>query len=221
MTQVTSTTDSVYVTALGTQPLIAATRGEGGNGDAAYSDDYLSITTGMLALGQSWRVCHLPFDSVIKGVKIMTDGVLDSNATQTLVLDFNIIFSDSAFDMTPASLQALIPTSANTGATTSVSAYSSPNLMFGSITLSGNNAQFPPKINGANQWLDITANGSGGLFYNSLPLMQTRLWRLLGFKDGQGNYFNPGGYVNLNVNVSTAAATAHAAKMFFHIDYET
>lgn len=217
MTQVTATTNSINITQLDTAPLIQLTSGQGAPAGLLVQEDYLAVTTAMLALGQSWRLCRIPTRAVVKRVLIIPDAILDTNATQTLSLDFNVIFSDSTQDGTPVSLQGLIPTSANTGATTTVSAYSSPNKMFGSVTLAGNNVQFPPTINGVKVPLDITFNG--GVLYNSLALTMTPLYRLLGFKNAQGTYADPGGFFDLNINVSTAAATAHAGNVQARIEY--
>lgn len=218
MTQATSSVLSPNITLLDTLPLVRPTSGQGAESAIIRSTDYIAVTTGMLAAGQYWRTNRIPTRAVIKRVLVMPDAILDTNASQTLALDFGVAFSDSTIDGTPVSLQSLIPTSANTGATTPPATYTSPNIIFGTVTLSGNNAQFPPKINGILQFLDITY-GKGSVLYNSLPLTETPLYRLLGFKNAQGTYADPGGFFDLFTNVSAGAATAHAGNIAYQIDY--
>lgn len=217
MTQVTVTSNSVNITTLDTQPLQQLTAGEGKPGGLQFADDYIHVTTAMLALGQSWRLCRFPTTAKIKRVMVGADAIMDTNVASTLALDLNIIFSDSTVDGTPASLQAGIPTSANTGAVTTVSAYSSPNKLFGTLTVS-NNAFSPPKVQSFIQLVDVTF-GAGSILYNSLVLTETPLWNLFGFTNAQGYPGDPGGYFDLNVNVSTAAATAQAANFYARVEY--
>lgn len=218
MTQATASVNSTNITTLDTVPLVQLTGGEGAPGGLIVQDDYIHVTTAMLAAGQVWRLCRIPTRAKVKRVLVAPSTIMDTNATQTLALDFNVAFSDSTQDGTPANLQALIPTSANTGATTTVSAYSSPNILFGTVTLSGNDLQFPPKINGSFQMLDITFN-KGGPLYNSLLLSETPLYKLLGFVNGQGASADPGGFFDLLVDVATAAATAGAADFYARVEY--
>lgn len=218
MAQVTASTDSVNITTLDTIPLQQLTAGEGKPGTVKVQDDYIHVTTAMLAAGQNWRLARIPTTAKVKKVEILFDAIPDTNSTQTLALDFNMCFSDATNDGTSGANQAQIPTTANTGATTSISSYSNPNKLFGTLTLSGNDAFAPVKTNGFLTPLDITFGG-GSVLYNSMVLTETPLWELFGFTNAQGLPCDPGGYFDFDVNVSTAAATAAACNFFVRITY--
>ena len=209
MTQATSAVDSLNIVTLNTQPIQQLSAGEGAPGRVRVQDDYIAVTTAMEAAGQYWRMCRIPTIAKVKSLVVGTDAAPDSNSTQQLALDFSVIFSDSKYDGTQSALQNGIPTTANTGAVTLPSAYSSPNKLFGTLTLSGNNLAIP--------LTDILIQG--GLVYNSLVIPETPLWELFGFVNGQGLPQDPGGFFDILVDVSTAAATAHACNMYMKVTY--
>ena len=214
----TVSTSSGNVVAMDTQPLLQLTAGEGKEGDDLTQDDYIHLTTGMLAANQGWRMCRIPTSAKIKRVTIVTDAILDTSSSQGLAFDINVAFSDSTQDGTQASLQGQIPTTANTGATTSPATYASPNKLFGTVTLSGNDLNFPPLVNGKLQPLDVTFGG-GSLLYNSQLITETPLWQLFGFVNAQGYPADPGGYFDIYFATTVAAATAAAGNLFCRVEY--
>lgn len=189
---------SLAITALDATPIQFPTAGEGRPGSLIIVDDYVQPT--QLAAGDYYRLCRIPTDAKIKSVVVASDKALDSNGTSTLVLDLNVIFSDSTTDGTRDFLQSKIPTTALAGATTTIAAYASPNIMFGSITV-GNNTKISPT-----NYVFNKGSGTAGL--NMALNTQTPLWEIYTFTDGQGYPHNPGGFMDLLIYVSTGAATA-------------
>lgn len=221
----TAFTSSGTVTALDTVPKYVRTAGEGAEGDIVRQTDYIHVTTGMLAVSQAWRLCRIPTSAKIKSVKILSDAIMDSNSSQLLALEVSLAFSDSTIDGTNSALQGQIPTSANNGAVTPVATYTSPNLMFGTITHTGNDVGCvadATTVAGSGvvvrEPLDITFNG-GSLLYNSLPLTETPLWQLFGFTSAQGLPQDPGGFFDLLFMTKAAAATAVAANFQAVVDF--
>lgn len=216
----TVNTSSGNIVALDTIPLLQLTAGEGREGDNLTQDDYIHLTTGMLAAGQGWRMCRIPTSAKVKRVTLVIDAILDTSSTQALSFDINVAFSDATNDGTQANLQGQIPTTANTGAVTTTATYASPNKLFGTFTLSGNDLQAPPLINGFYQPLDVTfGSTAGGILYNSQLVTETPLWELFGFTNAQGYPADPGGYFDLYFATTVAAATAHAGNLFVRVEY--
>ena len=195
---------STAITNLDATPVVAASAGEGAPGMLRAIDDAVDTTTAG-GVGSTYRMARFPVEAKIKRV-LAYIGDVDSNATATWKGDYNVAFSDSTVDGTSPSYQGLIPTSALTGATTSVSSYSSPNLLFGQKVASNS---------GAVQAVDdLTFNGT------FLPAdRQNPLWNYFGFQNAQGNAQSPGGFFDILVYVSAAAATAHAGHLGVEVDF--
>jgi len=191
-------------------PAVMVTSGQGGAGDLFEIDDYCAATsTGVVSVGSTYRLVRFPTQVKIKAVHVYSDGVLDSSATVSLVVDFNVAFSDSTIDGTPSNYQGLIPTSANTGATTSVASYSSPNIMFGSNKPNASNAKWDPT--------EITFKGAST--YSILHTTGQPLWQTFGFTANAGQNQDPGGNFDILAYVSTAAGTGHSANLGVRVMY--
>lgn len=209
-------------------------RNSRGMGDAGFMkrvEDYVNIPAADLTVGSTFRLVRIPTGAIVKKVTIYSDGPLDTNSSPVLALDFNIAFSDantnavgaaagdgsygnSVDDGTPANLAGQIPTSANTGAVTTVSAYSSPNILFGTYTVQSHTVGIP--------WAtDITLGGATGLASNNYTIadMQLPLWEVFGFTGGQGYAQDPGGWFDLMAYVSVAAATGANHNLWASVDY--
>lgn len=223
MTGVSVSTSSGNITTLDTVPQSQLTTGEGQPGYLKVQDDYIHVTTGMLAANQGWRMCRIPTTAKVKAVKIYSDAALDSSSSQALALDINIALSDSTIDGTNQNIAGEIPTTANTGAVTPTTTYTSPNKLFGTVTQSGNNLAIGNSTTVASngvivpQPLDVTYNGQ--LLYNSLLTPETPLWELFGFTNSQGYAQDPGGFFDLFFVTSVAAATAHAANFYCRVEF--
>jgi len=193
-----------------TNPMVMVTAGQGAVGYLYEIDDYCAATsTGVVSTGSTYRVVRFPTSVKIKSVSVFSDGVLDSSATVSLAVDFNVAFSDSTIDGTPSNYQGLIPTTAGGGATTSVTSYSSPNIMFGTNKPGTSNAVWAPT--------DITFGGHAT--YNISQVTQQPLWQTFGFTAAAGQNQDPGGNFDILAYVSTAAGTGHAANLGVKVTY--
>jgi hypothetical protein len=204
---------SQSITNLDATPIVPNTAGQGATGRRVEVDDFVTTTaTGLQSAGSSYRIVRIPTGAVIKSVTIATDKSADVTAsTAVLALDVNLAFSDSTKDGTPANLQGLIPTTANTGGTTTLASYSSPNKIFGTVK-----AVVTPAVIGPTEYV---FNGIGTT-YNFLGLTQQPLWQTFGFTDGRGSPADPGGYFDLLVYVLTAATTGQACNLYARVAYE-
>lgn len=182
------------------------TAGQGGANYLYEIDDFATATAaGLGTAGSTYRMVRFPTGAKIKGFDFYTDQAIDTSATASLQLDFNIAFSDSTIDGTPVNLQGLVPTTANTGATTSFTTYSSPNKMFGSaVTQPTANTTWAP----TSYWL----KGMGAT-YTLNAISQQPLWQTFGFVDGGGRNCNPGGNFDMVAYVVTIAGTGHAGNL--------
>lgn len=190
---------SQTITNLDAQPIVVATSGEGSPFYRKAQTDFVSPTTGGLAtITNTYKACRIPSTAKIKRVRLDVPGATPLGTTGPS-FDVNLIFSDSAFDGTQASLQGLIPTSANTGATTTVAAYASPNKLFGTISLANVVGTTGPK--------DITFNGT----YTAANL-EDDIWDVFGFVNAQGVAQDPGGNFDFLLYLSTAATVAAAGE---------
>ena len=197
--------DAVPATGFAGQPMSQLSTGEGAPAYLKTQEDVTAWTANLgSAVANYARLIRLPSDAIIKKLEVASDAPLDSNAVQTLKLNFGIAFSDATQDGTPATYQTLIPTSTKNGTTTTFTAYSSPNDMFGSITLSGNNAKIP--------LTDITLNGTTAT-YPWATLLFTPLIELFGFTTGQGFNIEQIGYIDIYGYVAVAAATPAAGNL--------
>lgn len=204
------TNKSLAITNLDTIPYIPNSAGQGAVGFSKTVDGICAATaTGIGTLASTYKLCRIPTGAIIKSVTIATDVALDTG-THALVMDLNLIFSDSTIDGTPANVQGLIPTTANTGATTTIAAYSSPNKIFGSINNTSASVAFSPT--------DVVFNGSR-TNYPFAALTQDPVWQTFGFVDGRGNPADPNGYFDLMAYVSTAAGTGAAGNIYGRVTY--
>lgn len=199
---------STNVTALDTQPLVPLTAGEGAAGALISQVDSITTTAAQMAsIGSTLRLCRIPSNAKIKQV-ILNLGGVDTNATALAVFDFNLAFSDSAFDGTQQALQGLIPKAANDGTTTTVALYSTPNLLFGQVTASNSGAKQLQQ--------DITFDAQGSF---TAAFQNTPLWSMFGFTNSQGVAQDPGGFFDVLCYLSTAAATGAAAIVSIEVRY--
>src|ERR1700733_14617325 len=204
------TLKSQSITNLDATPFVPNSAGQGATGRMVEADDVCSATaTGLQTTTSTYRLVRIPTGAIPKAVSIATDVALDTG-TPALVFDINLIFSDSTIDGTPTALQSLIPTTANTGATTSIASYSSPNKIFGTINNTSASVAFAPT--------NVILNGSR-TNYPMVNLLQQPLWQTFGFVDGRGNPADPGGYFDLMLYVSTGAGTGAAGNIWGKVDY--
>lgn len=215
---------SIQITYLDAQippPVPPVSTGEYAPGSLLMVDGYIAMTaSGLGSIGSTYRMCRIPVEAKIKRVRVYTDAAPDSNSSQLLALDFNLAFSDDANDGTNTNNQGAIPTTAGAGAVTPVTTYSSPNILYGTITLSGNNAKIPltelefTGANFASTTLTNTQVVPGPLGWTNIPI-----WKLFTFVNAQGYEAQPSGFFDLLVYVKTAAATGHAANLYASIEY--
>ena len=204
------TAKSTAITNLDANPRQMQSAGQGASGALKVIDDVCACTaTGIDTLASTYRLCRFPTGAIPKSVVIAADKILDSHNADTLVIDVNLAFSDSTVDGTPANVQGLIPTSANTGATTTVAAYSSPNLIFGQIT---------PVYTVIYGPSDVIFNGSRTTYPMTTLTLQP-LWQTFGFVDGRSNPADPNGFFDLLLYVSTAGTTGAAANIYGKVSY--
>lgn len=192
------------ITLLDATPIQMPSAGEGAPGMRRVQFDQVASTTA-LAVNSSYRMSRFPVEAKVKRVWLYTKGV-DSNVAATAKFDVNVAFSDSTTDGTPPALQAQIPTSALTGATTSLASYASPNKLFGSAV--------PVLNSGAFQMIDVT-------FKNTyLPENQlVPLWSYLGFVNNAGQAQSPGGNFDILLVVNAGAATVAAGDLAVEVDF--
>jgi hypothetical protein len=192
-------------------PYLANSAGQGAAGRVIEVDDWVAATAaGLGTAGSYYKLVRVPTGAIIKSVEIATDKAPDSGASKLIAFDLNWIFSDSTIDGTQASLQGLIPTTGNTGATTTIATYSSPNKMYGQFLETSNTLAYGPT--------NLVFNGIGTT-YNFLGLTQQPLWQTFGFVDGRGNPADPNGYFDLLLYVATAAGTAQACNIYAKVTY--
>lgn len=202
-------------------PLQISASGEWGPGHLLEIDGYCTANATNIhgGTGNTYRLCRFPVVAKIKTVEVQST-VLDSGATQTLALDFNVAFSDSTGDGTNVNNQGQIPTTAGGGAVTSIATYSSPNKLWGTITQSGSNVGI--------SLTNITFNGTN---FTSTTLTNTLvvpykygytnipLWELFTFVNGQGYAAQPDGYFDLLAYNSAVAATGAAGNLWGRVTY--
>lgn len=212
---------SLSITNLDATPIVANTAAQGAAGRPVVVDDYAVTSATPLASTKSfYRLVRIPTGAIMKSVLLATNKALDSG-TPTLAFDLNICWSDSVIDGTPlafqlgtlglAATEAVIPTTANDGlTTTTISAYSSPNKLFGTVTPASNSAAYGPT--------DLIFNGITATY--TLPkIIQQPLWQTLGFVDGRGNPADPGGYFDIMAYVSTAANVGVLGNLYCRATY--
>jgi len=203
---------SLSITGLDSTPYVPQTSGQGATDTLQVQDDVVAATAvGLQTAKSSYRLCRIPTNAKIKSVLLATDVSLDSG-THALVFDINLAFSDSTIDGTQSALQGLIPTTANNGATTTLAAYASPNVMFGTA---GTSAIWTA---GKLPRTDVTFGGN--LTTYPLAVITTQpIWQAFGFIDGRSNPMDPGGYFDLFLVNSTVAGTGVAGNIYGRIEF--
>jgi hypothetical protein len=205
------TVKSASITNLDAEPLLPANAGQGSTGRVVEVDDYCTATAaGLQSSGSYYKIVRIPTAAIVKGVNLFFDA--GPNLNGNLSLDLNLIFSDSTDDGTPTYLQGLIPTSANTGGTTTIASYSSPNKIFGAIYKPGAGA-------GAIGPTDFVFSGLGANYALTGGFQNLPLWQIFGFTDGRGYNADPGGWFDLMVYVLTGATTGGACNIYAKVSY--
>ena len=201
---------SPSITNADASPVVANSTGQGAGSRLHAVDDIAPVSaTPIQSVGSYYRICRFPVEAIVKKVYVQQNTEFDTYSSgATLVFDFNVAFSDSTVDGTPAALQGLIPTTALGGATTSFAAYSSPNLIFGQIT----------QVYNAIMSKDITFNGITSTFTMKLVVMQP-LWLTFGFANPYGVSGDPGGFFDLTAYASTGAHTGAAGSLYGRVEY--
>lgn len=220
---------SAYITNLDATPVIAGTTGEGPAGYLKVIDGYVTCTAAGIGTQYStYALVRVPTNAKIKSVLFAESTELDTHSADVLVLDFNMIHSDSTVDGTPAALQSLVPTTTGTPTTYADgggsyqgtetigtaatqtgpvgTAYTAPNILFGKPTLVYN-AIFNA---------DITFTGTN---YKYMELTNTPLWNIFGYQNSQGQPADPGGFFDLVAVASTAATTGAAGDLYAKVTY--
>jgi hypothetical protein len=190
-------------------PILMPTSGEGAPCRLFSNDDYVSPTSANVQFSTYTLGPRIPTNAKIKKVMLYTKGI-DTNASQTCTYDINLIFSDAPLggiaagqpvnDGTTLTNAGQIPTSALTGAVTSITAYASPNKMFGSaVTLAAS---------GAVDIQEVTYKNTFTFADRFLPL-----WDVLGYT------VDPGGAFNFFIVQEANSATAAAGTLGLIVDY--
>lgn len=204
------TVKSTSITNLDTTPIIKNTSGSGAFADRITIDDYCAATAAGLQSAGSWyKLVRVPTWAKVKSVSLAADAGPNLSGT-ALAIDLNWVFSDSTDDGTPTWLQGLIPTSANTGGTTTIASYTSPNLIYGTWKPAASAAIIEPT--------DLVLNGLGANYSFTGGFMNLPLYQIFGFTDGRGEPSDPGGYFDLLAYVATGATTGGACNLYARVD---
>lgn len=202
---------SLAITNADANPVVVNTAGAGARALLRSVDGIVACAAVPLASAKSvYRICRFPTLARLKSVIVATDVALDSG-THALVFDFNICFSDSTTDGTPSAFlpasagEAVIPTTAKDGTTmTTVAAYASPNLIFGTV----NNTSASVRLAQTELLFQGTIAN-----YSFLALTQQPIWQALGFAS------DPGGNFDLLAYVSTGAGTGAAGNLYGRVSF--
>jgi hypothetical protein len=214
--------DSATIVNLDTQPILFPTNGEGGRGEFNNLTDYTTHTVAFgSATGNASRTSRFPVEARVKQVWLFTSG-LDSSSSQTLTLDVNVSFSDSAYDGTSVALQSQIPESALTGAITTLASYTSANKLFGAALTVG--------ASSAVKYTNITYSG-----VYTPALAQQPMWAVLGgtgaataaiqlagggfAQQVNGQICAPGGYFDILCVTAHTATTAATGTIGTEVDF--
>lgn len=202
--------ESATLVNLNVPPVLVPTAGEGASFRVHESDDIISPTAANVQFSTYTMGPRIPTTAKIKTVSMYGKGI-DSNATAAVAVDVNLSFSDAPLggiaagqpvnDGTQASYAGQIPTSTLNGTVTSITAYSSPNKMFGSAVVAVNNA-------GAFKVQELTYSNTFTFAMRFVPI-----WQALGFTT------DPGGFFNFFIVVQTAASTAAAGTLGLKVSY--
>lgn len=202
--------ESATLVGLNVPPVLVPTTGEGAPNKLYQNEDSVSPTAANVQFSTYTLGPRIPTNAKIKKVQVYGKGI-DSNATAAVAADINVIFSDAPLggiaagvpvnDGTNSSYAGQIPTSALTGTVTTITAYASPNKMFGSAVVLVANS-------GAFKLQEVTHANTFTFAMRQLPL-----WDALGFT------VDPGGFFNFFVVVETASSTAAAGTLGIIVDY--
>lgn len=165
---------------------------------------------GPLALGTTgsfYRLCRFPVVAIVKELKFITDYAIDTGSANTLVIDFNVAFSDSTDDGTSPTNQTALPTTANTGAVVLPATYTAANKLFGTWTQSSASAA----VN-----TDLTYNGTGST-YDLVTSINTPLWQIFGFSVAPGGMFDILLKVTTGVNTLNTTAPSIGIKLSYAV----
>ena len=200
--------DTVPATGYAGQPWSQLSAGEGGPASLKKIEDVTAITTSFVSAVNNYaRILRFPSNAKVKSLEIYTDATLDSSSAAALALTFGVAFSDATgltFDGTPAAYQGLIPTTANTGVTTTFALVASPNDIFGTFTV--------PAASAAIAITNIVFQGVSST-YPAISILQTPLLELFGFTTGQGYNIEQMGYLDVYARVTHASTTPHAGNL--------
>jgi hypothetical protein len=207
---------SASITNLDSTPIQPNSASQGAAGRILYVDDYVAAAATPLQSTKSvYRIVRFPTGAIPKSLFIATSTALDTG-THALVFDINVAWADDLRYLpgtiaVPAAGEATIPTTANDGSTTTtVSAYSSPNIAFGTINNTSASVTYTSS--------ELVVNGSQ-TNYPLTAFTQQPLWQTFGFVDARSNPIDPGGYFDLLLYVSTAAGTGAAGKIYARLGY--
>ena len=124
--------ESAYLVNLDVPPVLVPTTGEGAAATLYSNEDIISPTAANVQFSTYTMGPRIPTNAKIKKVEAYMKGV-DSNGTTAVAMDINLIFSDAPLggiaagqpvnDGTSFTNDGTIPTSALTGATTTITAY--------------------------------------------------------------------------------------------------
>lgn len=208
---------SSYLSTLNSLPIQQLTAGEGRMGFVQRITDSIAVTAnGMGTVGSTYRLCRFPTAAKIKGL-IVDLGNVDTGGAG-VQLDINVAFSDSLLDGTQSIYTpsngatetscTCIPQTGATGGVTSITTYSNPNKLFGTITSGSNTVSY----NNQRLFLGSYANWFAG--GPNLPV-----WQFFGFTNSQGYAQDPGGFFDILLYLSHAATTPAAASINVSLDY--
>ena len=204
------TVKSTSLTYLDNVPVIDVNAGQGLGGRMVEVDDYCTATAaGLQSSGSYYKFVRVPTGAVVKSVLMAAD--TGPNLNGALAVSLSWIFSDSTDDGTPTFYQGLVPTSANTGGTTTIASWSSPNEIYGFWKPAAAATVIEPT--------ELLLNGLTSTFAFSAGFSNLPLWQIFGFTDGRGNAADPGGYFDLIAHVETGATTGGACNLYAKIRY--
>jgi hypothetical protein len=207
------TLKSAPITNYDATPVVAATTGEGTQGEMSVASDSVACTASAAAFS-TYRLCRFPTTAKVKHVWAMLSGLEAAATTGAALMDFNVAFSDSTRDGTQVALQGAIPSNKKDGtafvigATAYSTAYTNTgtgNKMFGSSIAA---------TSSASQVLELT-------FKNTFlaPNRDDDLWDVFGFVNAQGTAKDPGGFFDILAVFNTAPTTANAGTIAIEVDY--
>lgn len=207
---------SISLTNLDATPALFTGAGKGAPGRQVTAIDFCAATAaGLQSSGSYYKFVRLTTQAVISSVELGADAGPNISGS-ALAIGLGWAFSDSTDDGTSVALQGNIPTSANTGGTTTFASPSSPNQMYGIWKPAASAAIIEPTqflLNGLGANYAVTGNGPGAGFLNQ------PLWQIFGFTDGRGEPSDPGGYLDLYAYVLTGATTGGACNLIAKVTY--